>query len=120
MDDEEITELFTDRVQTMRMNYYPPCPQPDMAIGFTSHSDAVALTILFQLNETEGLLIRKDGKWIVNNGLYRSIEHRATVNSTKERLSIAPFYSSNLHSQLGPAPFYITLQFFDKSPLKSI
>ncbi|KAG5517104.1 hypothetical protein RHGRI_037755 [Rhododendron griersonianum] len=40
---------------------------------------------------------------IVSNGVYRSIEHRATVNSTKERLSIATFYSSNLDSELGPA-----------------
>ncbi|KAF3969990.1 hypothetical protein CMV_006262 [Castanea mollissima] len=41
---------------------------------------------------------------IVSNGRYRSIEHRATVNSTKERLSIATFNSSNLDSELGPAP----------------
>ncbi|KAA8515006.1 hypothetical protein F0562_018207 [Nyssa sinensis] len=122
MDEEEIREVFSDGVQSMRMNYYPPCPEPDMAIGFTPHSDAVALTILYQLNETEGLQIRKEGKWIpikplpnafvvnigdimeiVSNGMYRSIEHRATVNSMKERLSIATFYSSNLDSVLGPA-----------------
>ncbi|XVF87234.1 hypothetical protein PTKIN_Ptkin18bG0102400 [Pterospermum kingtungense] len=122
MDAEEMRELFTDGVQSMRMNYYPPCPEPDMAIGFSPHSDAVALTILFQLNETEGLQIRKDGKWvsikplpnafvvnigdimeIVSNGVYRSIEHRAIVNSSKERLSIATFYSSKLDSELGPA-----------------
>lgn len=35
--------------------------------------------------------------------MYRSIEHRATVNSSKERLSVATFYSSNLDSELGPA-----------------
>ncbi|PON54609.1 Oxoglutarate/iron-dependent dioxygenase [Parasponia andersonii] len=122
MDGEEMRELFGDGVQSMRMNYYPPCPQPDMAIGFTPHSDADALTILFQLNETEGLQIRKDGRWvpvkplpnafvvnlgdimeIVSNGIYRSIEHRATVNSSKERLSVATFYSSKLDSELGPA-----------------
>ncbi|XP_059669327.1 protein SRG1-like [Cornus florida] len=122
MDDEEMREQFSDGVQSMRMNYYPPCPDPDMTIGFTPHSDADALTILYQLNETQGLQIRKEGKWvpvkplpnafvvnigdimeIVSNGLYRSIEHRATVNSTKERLSIATFYSSNLDSELGPA-----------------
>lgn len=40
---------------------------------------------------------------IVSNGVYRSIEHRATVNSTKKRLSIATFHSSNLGSVLGPA-----------------
>lgn len=122
MDDEEMRDLFNNGVQSMRLNYYPPCPEPDKAIGFTPHSDADALTILYQLNETEGLQIRKDGKWvsvkplpnafvvnigdimeIVSNGVYSSIEHRATVNSIKERLSIATFYSSNLDSELGPA-----------------
>ncbi|CAL5411573.1 unnamed protein product [Camellia sinensis] len=122
MDNEEMKELFSDGVQSMRMNYYPPCPEPDMAIGFTPHSDAVALTILYQLNDTQGLQIRKEGKWvpvkplqdafvvnigdimeIVSNGVYRSIEHRAMVNSRKERMSIATFYSTNLESELGPA-----------------
>lgn len=44
---------------------------------------------------------------IVSNGVYRSIEHRATVNSAKERLSVATFYSSKLDSVLGPAPSLI-------------
>ena len=35
------------------------------AIGFTPHSDAVALTILCQVNETEGLQIRKEGRWVL-------------------------------------------------------
>ncbi|KAM3748489.1 hypothetical protein ACB098_05G112900 [Castanea mollissima] len=123
MDAEEMRELFIDGVQTMRMNYYPPCPEPDKAIGLTTHSDADALTVVFHLNETEGLQIRKEGNWvpvkplpnafivnigdimeIVSNGIYRSIEHRAIGNSTNERLSIATFHSSNLDSELGPAP----------------
>ncbi|XP_002532986.2 probable 2-oxoglutarate/Fe(II)-dependent dioxygenase [Ricinus communis] len=122
MDIEEMKEQFNDGFQVMRMNYYPPCPEPKKAIGFTPHSDADALTILFQLNETDGLQIRKDGRWvpikplpnafvvnvgdmmeIMSNGVYRSIEHRATVNSTKERLSIATFYTPKLESVLGPA-----------------
>lgn len=64
LDSEEMRDLFGDGVQSIRINYYPPCPQPDMAIGFAPHSDADALTILFQLNETEGLQLRKDGKWV--------------------------------------------------------
>ena len=64
MDAEEMRERFTDGIQSMRTNYYPPCPEPDMAIGFDPHSDTDALTILFKLNETEGLQVRKDGKWI--------------------------------------------------------
>ncbi|CAI0560785.1 unnamed protein product [Linum tenue] len=119
MDVNEMEDLFTNGVQSIRMNYYPPCPEPNKTIGFTPHSDADALTILYQLNETEGLQIRKDGKWVpikplpdafvVNVGdimevyLYRSIEHRAAVNSTRERLSVATFYSCKLDCTLGPA-----------------
>ncbi|KAL5715837.1 hypothetical protein ACHQM5_017605 [Ranunculus cassubicifolius] len=119
---KEMKDLFSDGVQSMRLNYYPSCPQPTKVIGFAPHSDADALTILLQLNDTEGLQIRKDGKWIsvkplpnafvvnigdimeiVSNGAYRSIEHRATVNSSNERLSIATFYSTKLDAELGPA-----------------
>ncbi|KAH9749255.1 protein SRG1 [Citrus sinensis] len=126
MDGEEMRDLFSDGVQSMRMNYYPPCPQPDKVIGFSPHSDADALTILLQLDDTQGLQIRNQGRWvpvkplpnafvinigdimeIVSNGIYRSIEHRALVNSSKERLSIATFYSSRIDSELGPAPSLI-------------
>lgn len=56
--------LFKEGMQAMRMNYYPPCPQPEQVIGLTPHSDAVGITILLQLNEVEGLQIKKDGIWI--------------------------------------------------------
>ncbi|KAK4804439.1 hypothetical protein SAY86_004256 [Trapa natans] len=124
-------EMFEDGVPSIRMNYYLPCPEPSKAIGFSPHSDADALTILYQFNYTDGLQIRKDGIWmpirpipnalivnkgdimeIFNNGIYRNIEHRATVNSTKERLSVATFYSCRLDTDLGPAPNLVGLPFF--------
>ncbi|RVX10772.1 Protein SRG1 [Vitis vinifera] len=137
---EEIRDMFTDGFQSMRMNYYPPCPEPDMTIGLTPHSDAGALTILLQLDDTDGLQIRKEGRWIpvkplpnafvinvgdimegtpekfgrpiqiVSNGVYHSIEHRVMVNSAKERLSVATSNSSNINSELGPAPSLISPQ----------
>ncbi|KEH27900.1 flavonol synthase/flavanone 3-hydroxylase [Medicago truncatula] len=60
----ELVEFFEDIYQGMRMNYYPPCPQPEHVIGLKPHSDSGALTILLQVNEVEGLQIRKDGMWI--------------------------------------------------------
>ncbi|KAK8602106.1 hypothetical protein V6N13_058241 [Hibiscus sabdariffa] len=129
MDPNDMRVLFEQGHQGMRMNYYPPCPQPELAIGLNSHSDPVGLTILLQINETEGLQIRKNGVWvpikplpnafvinigdimeIVSNGIYKSIEHRATVNSLKERLSVATFYSPKLEGDMGPAPSLITPQ----------
>ncbi|XP_077229919.1 protopine O-dealkylase-like [Tasmannia lanceolata] len=122
MDTKEMRDLFEDGHQAMRMNYYPPCPQPERVIGLKPHSDSVALTILLQVNEVQGLEIRKDGIWvpvkplpnafvvniadmleIISNGVYHSVEHRATVNSAQERLSIATFYSPNLKMEIGPA-----------------
>ncbi|RYR50457.1 hypothetical protein Ahy_A07g037066 [Arachis hypogaea] len=111
IEEEEMRELFEDGIQMMRMNYYPPCPEPEKVIGFTPHSDAVGLTILLQANEVEGLQIRKDnGIWIVTNGVYQGIEHRSTVNNKKERLSIATFYSPKEDAMVGPAQSLITEQ----------
>ncbi|KAG5517117.1 hypothetical protein RHGRI_037768 [Rhododendron griersonianum] len=126
---EEMRDFFEEGRQSMRMNYYPPCPQPEKVNGLTPHSDGAGLTILLQINEMEGLQIKKDGMWvpikplpqtfvvnigdsleIVTNGAYRSIEHRAVVNSMKERLSIGTFYSPRVDGEMGPAPSLITPQ----------
>lgn len=76
IDAEELRTPFCNGVQSIRMNYYPPCPEPEMAIGFTPHSDADALTILYQLNETQGLQIRKDGNWVT----VKPLENAFVVN----------------------------------------
>jgi isopenicillin N synthase-like dioxygenase len=44
----------------------------------------------------------------MTNGIYRSIEHRATINSEKERITIATFHSPRLNAILGPAPSLVT------------
>lgn len=121
--------LFEDARQAIRMNYYPPCPQPHKVIGLSPHSDASAITILLQASEVEGLQIKHDEAWlpikplpgafivnvgdvveIVSNGIYRSIEHRAVVNSDKERLSIATFITPREEVEMGPAPSLVTPQ----------
>ncbi|XP_010540138.1 PREDICTED: protein SRG1-like [Tarenaya hassleriana] len=119
---DEMEDLFDDLMQGMRMNSSPPCPKPDQVTGITPHSDAVGLTVLLQVNEVEGLQIKKDGKWvpvkplpnafivnigdileIITNGTYRSVEHRAMVNHAKERLSVATFHSPGMDTEIGPA-----------------
>jgi isopenicillin N synthase-like dioxygenase len=64
MKEMEMRELFEDGIQMMRMNYYPPCPQPEKVIGLTNHSDPQGITLLLQLNDVEGLQIKKDGMWV--------------------------------------------------------
>ncbi|XP_031130300.1 protein SRG1-like isoform X2 [Ipomoea triloba] len=103
IEQEHIRGLFNEGLQAMRMNHYPRCPQPDKVIGLYPHSDATGLTIVLQLNETEGLQI-------LSNGTYHSAEHRAVVNSEEERLSIATFFNPRLDAEFGPAPTLITPQ----------
>ncbi|XP_020237177.1 protein SRG1 [Cajanus cajan] len=126
---DQFLELFEDLGQSMRMNCYPPCPQPEHVIGLNPHSDAGILTILLQVNETEGLQIRKEGTWIpikplsnafvinvgdileiLTNGIYRSIEHRATINLEKERISIATFHKPQMNKIIGPTPSLVSLE----------
>ncbi|XP_050231001.1 codeine O-demethylase-like [Mercurialis annua] len=113
--------------QSIRLNYYPPCPQPELVVGISPHSDASGFTILLQANETEGLQIKKDGKWVsiqpladafvinvgdmfeaLSNEIYQSIEHRAVVDSVNERISIATFCSPRLDAEIGPMASLIT------------
>ncbi|KAL2349082.1 hypothetical protein Fmac_003082 [Flemingia macrophylla] len=124
--EDQFLKLFEDLSQSMRMNCYPPCPQPEHVIGLNPHSDAGALTILLQVNEMEGLQIKKDGMWIpikplsnafvinvgdimeiLTNGIYESIEHRATINS-EERISIATFHRPQMNKMIGPTPSLVS------------
>ncbi|CDP20897.1 unnamed protein product [Coffea canephora] len=47
---------------------------------------------------------------IVPNGIYKSVEHRATVNLHNEGLSIATFLVPKLDGDMGPAPSLITAE----------
>lgn len=64
MERGEMEEMFEDGMQAMRMNYYPPCPEPDKVMGLTPHSDASGITILLQVNGVEGFQVKRDGVWL--------------------------------------------------------
>lgn len=106
-----ITNVLGDQGQHMAINYYPPCPEPEMTYGLPAHTDPNALTILLQDLDVAGLQVLKDGKtWLsvkphpdafvvnlgdqiqaLSNGKYQSVWHRALVNADKPRISVASF-----------------------------
>lgn len=61
---EALTDMFIDGLQSMRMNYYPACRQTNKVLGLSPHSDAVGLTLLLQVNQVQGLQIKKNGAWM--------------------------------------------------------
>nr|BAW35472.1 anthocyanin synthase [Tricyrtis sp. Shinonome] len=98
-----------DLLMQMKINYYPKCPQPELALGVEAHTDVSSLTFLLT-NMVPGLQLYYDNKWVIakvvpdsllvhigdtleilSNGKYRSILHRSLVNKEKVRISWAVF-----------------------------
>ncbi|KAL1125942.1 hypothetical protein V6Z11_A13G077600, partial [Gossypium hirsutum] len=109
-------------LQLIAANLYPPCPQPELAMGLPPHSDHGLLTLLIQ-NQIGGLQVQHKGKWvnidpipnsflanigdhieILSNGKYKSVLHRAVVNNRDVRISIAVPHGPALDAIVSPAP----------------
>ncbi|KAK6135663.1 hypothetical protein DH2020_030600 [Rehmannia glutinosa] len=107
--------------QLYAANFYPPCPQPDQAIGIPPHTDYGLLTFLIH-NGVPGLQIQHNGEWfntnspqnsilvntadhleIFSNGRYKSVKHRAVVNSEAMRISIVMANGAAPDAVVGPA-----------------
>ncbi|XP_078156767.1 2-oxoglutarate-dependent dioxygenase 19-like isoform X2 [Carex rostrata] len=95
-------------------NLYPPYPKPDFELGFAPHSDHGLFTLLYQ-NGINGLQIMHKERWIyvkpvpnsimvntgdhleiVSNGKYKSVLHRAVLNSEMVRMSIVTVIGPSL------------------------
>ncbi|XP_020089982.1 flavonol synthase/flavanone 3-hydroxylase-like [Ananas comosus] len=105
-----------------KINYYPPCPRPDLALGVAPHTDMSTLTLLVP-NDVPGLQVFKDDHWfdakyvpdaiivhigdqleILSNGKYKSVLHRTTVNKEKVRISWPVFCEPPGELAIGPLP----------------
>ncbi|KAM0952663.1 putative oxidoreductase [Dioscorea sansibarensis] len=104
----------------LKINYYPKCPRPDLALGVVAHTDMSAVTVLVP-NEVPGLQVFKDDHWfdakyvpnalivhigdqieILSNGKYKSVLHRTTVNKDRVRMSWPVFCSPPEEMVVGP------------------
>ncbi|PON33011.1 Oxoglutarate/iron-dependent dioxygenase [Parasponia andersonii] len=109
-------------LQMVAANYYPACPQPDRAIGIPPHTDHGLVTLLIQ-NQMGGLQVQHKGKWVnwnampnsivvnlgdqmqvLTNDMYKSVWHRAVVNNTATRISIAVPHGPSVDTVVVPSP----------------
>ncbi|KAJ8774827.1 hypothetical protein K2173_017273 [Erythroxylum novogranatense] len=78
----------------MKINYFPKCPQPELALGVEAHTDVSALTFILH-NMVLGFQLFKEGKWVTAKCILTpssfTILHRGLVNKEKVRISWAIF-----------------------------
>ncbi|ONK54942.1 uncharacterized protein A4U43_UnF9460 [Asparagus officinalis] len=120
LEKDYIEKALGKQAQHMAMNYYPRCPQPELTFGLPGHKDPNAITILLQ-DEVAGLQVLRNGKWVavkpipnafvinigdqiqvLSNDRYKSVLHRAVVNSHKERISVPTFYCPSPEAVIKP------------------
>ncbi|GJN09267.1 hypothetical protein PR202_ga27257 [Eleusine coracana subsp. coracana] len=122
LEQEYMKKVLGEQEQHMAVNFYPKCPSPELTYGLPAHTDPNALTILLMDQQVAGLQVLKEGRWIavnprpnalvinigdqlqaLSNGRYKSVWHRAVVNSDRPRMSVASFLCPCNDVVLGPA-----------------
>eukprot|EP00258_Populus_trichocarpa_P049011 XP_024465030.1 1-aminocyclopropane-1-carboxylate oxidase homolog 1 [Populus trichocarpa] len=95
-------------------HYYPACPQPELTLRATKHSDNDFLTVLLQ-DQIGGLQILHQNQWVdvpptpgalvinigdlmqlISNDKFISVEHWVLANCKGPRVSVACFFSTFL------------------------
>ncbi|KAK9129641.1 hypothetical protein Sjap_010128 [Stephania japonica] len=84
-------DQFKDQTSIIRLNHYPLCPAPELALGIGRHKDPESLIV------NVGDIIQ-----VWSNGKYESVEHRVMANSERERFSFPFFFTPGFHVMVKP------------------
>ncbi|XP_008783539.1 protein DMR6-LIKE OXYGENASE 1-like [Phoenix dactylifera] len=121
LEGDYMVKALGKQAQHMAINYYPPCPQPELTYGLPGHKDPNAITILLQ-DGVPGLQVLRKGKWVtvnpdpdtlvinigdmiqvLSNDRFKSVLHRVVVSKTSERISVPTFYCPSPDALIKPA-----------------
>ncbi|XP_050216352.1 1-aminocyclopropane-1-carboxylate oxidase homolog 11-like [Mercurialis annua] len=110
---DHLKSIECNKGRTLVCHYYPVCPEPELAMGVTQHTDNTFLTVLVE-DETGGLQVLHDNQWvhvhpipgslvvnigdllqIVSNDKFKSNMHRV-VPSRAPRISVIGFFAGRV------------------------
>ncbi|XP_023733437.1 1-aminocyclopropane-1-carboxylate oxidase homolog 1 [Lactuca sativa] len=120
LETDYLTRIECMKTITLVCHYYPSCPQPNLTLGATKHSDPSFLTILLQ-DTVGGLQVLQKNQWVdvepikgalivnigdlmqlITNDKFKSVQHRVRAARIGPRISAACFFYPSVANNYKP------------------